>query len=185
MDLSDEELIRLSQKGDLKAFGGLVERYQKRVFTVAYGLVHDADEAQDLTQESFIRAYHSIKSFRGTARFYTWIYRITVNLCMDHFRKQGVERSHMAADPSMDFNPVTPDLVAAQHEMSRVVHQAIRSLPTDQRAVIILRELEGLSYKEISQIIGSSMGTVMSRLFYARKRLRELLKSYFRGEGHE
>jgi RNA polymerase sigma-70 factor (ECF subfamily) len=105
---------------------------------------------------------------------------------MDHFRKQGVERSHMAADPStMDFNPVTPDLVAAQHEMSRVVHQAIRSLPTDQRAVIILRELEGLSYKEISQIIGSSMGTVMSRLFYARKRLRELLKSYFRGEGHE
>lgn len=179
MDLSDEELIRLSQKGDLKAFGILVERYQRRVFTVAYGLVHDADEAQDLTQESFIRAYHAIETFRGSARFYTWIYRITVNLCMDHFRRQGAERSHLAAEQSMDSDPLTPDLVAAQHEMSQAVHQAIQALPPDQRAVIILRELEGLSYKEIARVMGSSIGTVMSRLFYARKRLRELLKPYF------
>jgi RNA polymerase sigma-70 factor (ECF subfamily) len=179
MDLSDEELIRLSQKGDLESFGVLVERYQKRVFAVVYGLVHDADEAQDLTQESFIRAYHAIENFRGASRFYTWIYRITVNLCMDHFRKEGAERSRLSAEQSMEFDPLTPDLVAAQREMSQAVHQAIRALPVDQRTVIVLRELEGLSYKEIAQVVGSSMGTVMSRLFYARKRLRELLKPYF------
>ncbi len=185
MDLSDEELVRLSQKGDLKAFELLVERYQKRVFTVAYGLVHDADEAQDLTQESFIRAYHAIETFRGAARFYTWIYRITVNLCMDYFRRQVVEQAVVTAEQDLDPDSTTPDTLATQHEMSQAVHQAIRALPTDQRTVIILRELEGLSYKEIARVMGSSIGTVMSRLFYARKRLRELLKPYFRGESHE
>jgi len=185
VNLSDEELVKLSQKGDLKAFGILVERYQKKVFMVAYGLVHDVDEAQDLTQESFIRAYHAIETFHGAARFYTWIYRITVNLCMDHFRKQAAERTHVAAEQSMDLDSLTPDSVAAQHEMSQAVHQAIQALPVDQRTVIILRELEGLSYKEIARITDSSIGTVMSRLFYARKRLRELLKPYVRGESHE
>jgi RNA polymerase sigma-70 factor (ECF subfamily) len=179
VDLSDEELVRLSQRGDLKAFGILVERYQKRVFTVAYGLVHDTDEAQDLAQESFIRAFQAIETFRGSARFYTWIYRITVNLCMDHFRKQGVERNPVGADQSMEFDPLTPDSVAVQHETSQAVRQAIRALPSDHRTVIILRELEGLSYKEIARVTGSSIGTVMSRLFYARKRLREILKPYF------
>jgi RNA polymerase sigma-70 factor (ECF subfamily) len=176
VDLSDEELVRLSQKGDLKAFGILVERYQKRVFAVASGLVQDAEEARDLTQESFIRAYQAIETFRGVARFYTWIYRITVNLCMDHFRKQAAERSNLAAEQPLDSDPVTPDSVAAQREMNQAVHQAIQALPADQRTVIILRELEGLSYKEIAGVMDCSMGTVMSRLFYARKRLRELLK---------
>jgi RNA polymerase sigma-70 factor (ECF subfamily) len=185
VEFSDEELVRLSQKGDLKAFGVLVERYQKRVFMVAYGLVHDVDEAQDLTQESFIRAYHAIETFRGAARFYTWIYRITVNLCMDHFRKQRTEQTLVGAEQPMDSDPPTPDSVAHQHEMSQAVHRAIRALPPDQRTVIILRELEGLSYKEIARVTDSSMGTVMSRLFYARKRLRELLKPYVCGESHE
>ena len=185
MDLSDEELVRLSQQGDLKAFGILVERYQKKVFTVAYSLVQDTDEAQDLTQESFVRAYSALESFRGTARFYTWIYRITVNLCMDHFRKQAVEKAAMTHEQDEHQNPTTPDRVASQHEMSQAVRQAIRALPEDHRTVIIMREIEGLSYQEIAKVAGISIGTVMSRLFYARRKLREILKPYFHGEDHE
>ena len=179
MDFSDEELVRLSQQGDLEAFGRLVERYQKKVIAVAYGLIHDAEEAQDLAQESFIRAYNAIDSFRGTARFYTWIYRITINLCMDHFRRQAKEKTYVSAEPDADPDPLTPETVASQQEMGMAVRRAITTLPYDQRIVIILREIEGLSYKEISRVVNTSIGTVMSRLFYARRRLRQLLKPYF------
>jgi RNA polymerase sigma-70 factor (ECF subfamily) len=185
VDLSDEELVRLSQQGDLKAFDILVERYQKKVFTVAYGLIHDADEAKDLTQESFIRAYSALGDFRGAARFYTWIYRIAVNLCKDHFRKQSMERAAIATEQNEHPDPITPDRVASQHEVSQAVRQAIRALPDDHRTVIILREIEGLTYQEIAQVTGISIGTVMSRLFYARRKLREILKPYFHGEDHE
>jgi len=185
VDYSDEELVRLSQQGDLEAFGRLVERYQKKVTAVAYGLIHDAEEAQDLAQESFIRAYNAIKTFRGTARFYTWIYRITVNLCMDHFRKQAIEKVQVSAEPADDPDPPTPDTVATRRETCLAVREAIKSLPYDQRTVIILREIEGLSYKEIARVVGISIGTVMSRLFYARRRLRELLKHHLKGEGRE
>ena len=185
VDLSDEELVRLSQQGDLNAFDILVERYQRKVFTVAYGLVHDADEAKDLTQESFIRAYRALEGFHGTARFYTWIYRITVNLCMDYFRKQAVARAAMTTEQDEHQDPATPYSVASQREMSQAIHQAIRTLPEDHRTVIILREIEELSYQEIAKVTGISIGTVMSRLFYARRKLREILKPYFHGEDHE
>jgi RNA polymerase sigma-70 factor (ECF subfamily) len=185
VDLSDEELVKLSQRGDLKSFTILVERYQKKIFRLAYSLVHDTDEAKDLTQESFIRAYTSVESFRGTARFYTWIYRITVNLCRDHFRKRTLEKA--VGNPENDpyLNPSTPDTVASQHEIDRIVRQAISELPDDQRTVVILREIEELSYQEIANVTGISLGTVMSRLFYARQKLRKLLKPYLHGEDHE
>ena len=185
MDISDEELVRLSQRGDLKSFTILVERYQKKIFRLAYSLIHDTEEAMDLTQESFIRAYTSLENFRGTARFYTWIYRITVNLCMDHFRKQAVEKAAGNPESDLTLNFPAPDTVASQHEMGRIVHQAISALPNDQRTVVILREIEELSYQEIAKVAGISLGTVMSRLFYARRKLREILKPYIHGEDYE
>lgn len=178
MDLSDEALIQQSKQGDLEAFDVLVERYQKKVFAVAYGLTQDGEAARDLTQESFVRAYQAINHFRGQARFYTWIYRITVNLCMDHFRKLPAERSAPLDDPDPVPDRTTPEIVAVQRETDSAVRMAIQALPLDQRAVIIMREIEGLSYKEIAGVMGCSIGTVMSRLFYARKKLRELLKAY-------
>jgi RNA polymerase sigma-70 factor, ECF subfamily len=176
VDPKDEELIKLSREGDQEAFGRLVERYQKKVLAVAYGLIHDPDEAQDLTQETFIRAYHALENYRGTARFYTWLYRITVNLCMDRFRRRALERAHAVTEEGIEKNSPAPDDVAIQRESNLAIRQAILSLPQDQRAVIILREIEGLSYKEIAQTMDVSIGTVMSRLYYARRRLREILK---------
>lgn len=186
MNPTDEELLRHTRQGDTEAFGLIVERYQRRVFAVAYGLVHDVEQARDLVQEGFIRAYQAIDRFRGTSGFYTWIYRIVVNLCIDYIRKRAVERDAFSEDPDpIGQPPSTPEAIASRRELQMVVRRAIQKLPEDQRAVIVLREMEGLSYKEIAQVVDSSVGTVMSRLFYARKRLRDILKPYLQGGGHE
>lgn len=190
VDLSDEELVRLAKQGDPNAFEALMMRYQKKVFSVAYGLIHDTQEAEDLTQECFIRAYSGLGGFQESAGFYTWIYRITVNLCMDHFRKQSAQRAAVTDEPVQDqenceLNQVTPEAIASRREIQQAVQNAIQGLPLDQRTAIVLRELEGLSYKEIAEVVNTSIGTVMSRIFYARKRLRQLLKSYFHGVDHE
>jgi RNA polymerase sigma-70 factor (ECF subfamily) len=179
----EAELIRRCQQGDLTAFEPLVERYRQRVWRLAYQLLRDREEAWDCAQEVFVRAFHSIGSFRGDSAFYTWLFRITVNLATDRQRAKGAqarafgserveeeEWSRTVPDPSGG-----PEDAAASTEQRERIRQALDALPPKARDIIMLSDIEGLSYKEIAQVLRCPIGTVMSRLHNARKRLRTLL----------
>ncbi len=189
-DLRQEEeatLIRLAQEGERAAFEVLVQRYQKRVYAVAYGMVSDSEHALDVTQEAFVKAYLSIGSFVGRSNFYTWLYRITVNSAIDFMRREQRDRTvsyedglkldetSSRADPPLGRLP-SPDSGARRSEIKDAILKAVETLPEEQRAAILLREVQGLSYKEIADVLQCSKGTVMSRLHYARHKLQRLLK---------
>lgn len=189
---TDWDLAQRAGKGDKEAFRELVERYQRRVLAVVVGMLHDREAALEVTQETFIKAYRSIDGFKGDASFYTWIYRIAVNLAIDYQRREWrkpildgvragdeespgedpIERAR-SEDPAAD-----PFLSAKDAELRRRLREAIDELTPDHKAVILLRELEGLSYEEISRVMQCSKGTVMSRLHYARKKLQARLKEF-------
>jgi len=181
----DGVLVDRIMAGDQSAYQSLVERYQGRVYAVAYGMMRNREDAREMAQEAFIKAYNNLPNFRRESSFYTWIYRITVNLCIDSQRK-----AYRARETVFDEGRLPPDIASqtgptpilgpgqsyARKELRGRIKNAIDQLPEDQRRVIVLREVEGLSYKEISEATGAAEGTVMSRLYYARKKLQELLK---------
>jgi len=183
---TEPELIRLAQEGERGAFDVLVERYQKRVYSVAYGMVNDPEHALDVTQEAFVKAYQSIASFVGRSNFYTWLYRITFNSAIDFIRREQRDKSVSYEDGAkLDDAPVSgdsllrrlpsPDSAVRRSEIRDAVMKAVDTLPEEQRAAILLREVHGLSYKEIADVLKCSKGTVMSRLHYARHKLQKLL----------
>ena len=192
VERADADLVRQAAEGDRDAFRELFERYQRRVLSVVMGMLHDREAALDVTQETFIKAYRSIDRFKGEASFYTWIYRIAVNLAIDWQRREW--RRPMAAptrSPSGDgpeedaidrIGDETPGndpfLATRDRQLRERVREAIEELTPDHRAVILLREVEGLSYDEISRAMQCSIGTVMSRLHYARKKLQKRLKEF-------
>ncbi len=192
VERADADLVRQAAEGDRDAFRELFERYQRRVLSVVMGMLHDRDAALDVTQETFIKAYRSIDRFKGEASFYTWIYRIAVNLAIDWQRREW--RRPMAAptrSPSGDgpeedaidrIGDETPGndpfLATRDRQLRERVREAIEELTPDHKAVILLREVEGLSYDEISRAMQCSIGTVMSRLHYARKKLQKRLKEF-------
>src|SRR5215472_17533792 len=176
---NDRELVRRCQTGDSDAFNDLVTRYRDRVFTMIYGMVRNEQEAWDLAQESFLRAWRSIHRFKGQSSFYTWLYRIVTNVTIDTLRRKrmhgGVEFDDQIAlghvDPASRTTPSAAPLPHSkldQKEIRQRIDEAIDELSPGQRAVIVMRELEDLSYGEIAEILDCSIGTVMSRLFYAR-----------------
>ena len=183
---ADAEMLRAVLAGDATAYRGLIEKYQGRLYAVVYGMIRNREDARDLTQEAFVKAYRNLQSFRLEAGFYTWLYRIAMNLTIDFARKRK-RRGQLA---SFDENVAQHDedggiaeihveegpgrLLERKQTLSRIM-DAMEELPEDQRQVVLLRELEGLSYKEIAEAMGIPEGTVMSRLFYARKRLQKLL----------
>jgi RNA polymerase sigma-70 factor (ECF subfamily) len=186
VERSDSELVRASRRGDREAFRELVERYQRKVVSVALGMVHNRDNALEITQETFVKAFENLGSFKGESSFYTWLYRIVVNRAIDFQRR---ERRHptVALDdhsPSGEEYEGTlkeerlgdPYQQAQAREIGDRVTEAINELTPDHKAVILLREVEGLSYDEISRVMQCSKGTVMSRLHYARKKLQKKLK---------
>lgn len=186
MERSDRELVRESRRGDKEAFRELVERYQRKILAVAIGMVHNRDDALELTQETFVKAYENLDRFKGESSFYTWLYRIVVNLGID-FRRR--DRRHgtvsMADRPGggEDIEATLPEQRLADpyqqtrsREIGERMQQAIDELTPDHKAVILLREVEGLSYEDISRVMQCSKGTVMSRLHYARKKLQDKLK---------
>jgi RNA polymerase sigma-70 factor (ECF subfamily) len=182
----DRDLVEQARRGDREAFGTLVRRYQDRAFNLAYQMLRNREEALDVAQEAFARAYASLPTFKGESSFTTWLHRIVVNLGIDSLR-----RTQRSGTVAYDDTRATPeegegdlpavDDPAAALEMKQVrdlLARGIARLPAAQRAVLLLREVDGLSYEEISRLVGCNLGTVMSRLFYARRRLRQVLKAH-------
>jgi RNA polymerase sigma-70 factor (ECF subfamily) len=183
VELSDSELVQKCQSGDINAFQELVSRYHQKVYAVILGLLRNRDDAMEVSQETFFRAYRKIKTFEGGSSFYTWLYRIAVNIAIDAQRRQKrnplefrermdevfEEQHEVAKDPFSDLH---------EKELRDKLLSAINDLTPEHKAVIVLRTLEGLSYKDIGDILGCSEGTVMSRLHYARKKLQDKLKAF-------
>ncbi len=189
VDAEDKELILRCKKGDIEAFRGLFEKYQGRNYAVAYGIIRNREDALEVSQEAFIKAYRSIKSFRGRSSFGTWLFRITTNKAIDFLRRNKKHKNLEIKDlNSIASNEITehklldhrrdPGETLADKELGKEIERALDKLPPKQRAVIILREVEGLSYEEISKTLGCPRGTVMSRLHGARIKLRELLQGH-------
>jgi len=187
VDNDDAALIERSRAGDVAAFEPLVEKYRQRVWRLAYNLLRDREEAWDVAQEAFIRAYQALPSFRGQSAFYTWLYRIVMNVAADRARARGARGRAFGTErvPEEDWERVlpdrgredeSPDAVAARHEQRQKIMRALDTLPEHHRRIVVLSDLEGLSYREIADTLEIPMGTVMSRLHNARKRLREALK---------
>lgn len=184
---SDRELVERVQAGDKQAFDLLVLRYQQKLVKLISRYVRDPQEAMDVAQEAFIKAYRAIPGFRGESSFYTWLYRIGVNTAKNHLVAQGRRPPDSDVDAQdaerFDIDTMlreqdTPEAEAYRDEVERTVVEAIAELPEELRTAVTLRELEGLSYQEIAQVMECPVGTVRSRIFRAReaidKRLRPL-----------
>ncbi len=180
-DGDEAELIDRAKKGDTEAFGVLVERYQRRVANVALAVVHNQDDALELAQETFVRAYQNLTKFESRSSFSTWLYRIAANLAIDFWRREGRHVMLRGEDAENELRRLPSDKgdsfkAASRGELSKRLSAALEELTPEHRTVILLREVEGLSYDEISETLQCPRGTVMSRLHYARSRLRGLLK---------
>ncbi len=186
----DLELVKRVQSGDKTAFDVLVLKYQHRIGAVIGRFVHDYAESQDIAQETFIRAYRALNNFRGDAQFYTWLYRIAVNTAKNHLvsMKRRPPTSDVDADDAEHFDGAyrmhdsdTPEHELLREEIARTVSEVVAELPEELRQAITLREMEGLSYEEISETMDCPIGTVRSRIFRAREaidlRLRPLMDS--------
>lgn len=181
----DLALVQQAQKGDIKAFELLVQRYQQRVGGVISKLIKDYHEIQDITQDVFIKVYKALPKFRGDSAFYTWIYRIAINTAKNHLVAKGRRIQNSDIEPveaenySGGFerqNFDTPDAEYERQEIEKVVHDAIAELPDDLKQAILLREVEGLSYEEIAETMNCPIGTVRSRIFRARDAVDSALK---------
>ncbi|MFQ5699940.1 MAG: RNA polymerase sigma factor [Myxococcota bacterium] len=183
-DASEVDLVERAKQGSHVAFEMLVRRYSERAFRVAYRVVHDEDVARDVLQDALIKAYRGLRRFENRSAFYTWLYRIVVNLALDRRRRArpSVEWSDEVAhevDPRvLEPEAHDPRVASTRHEIRHLVAAGVRELPDGQREVLLLREVEGLSYQEIAATMRISKGTVMSRLHYARRKMETFLRAH-------
>ncbi|MGH7948280.1 MAG: sigma-70 family RNA polymerase sigma factor [Candidatus Binataceae bacterium] len=185
-DGDESALIERARKGDTDAFAALVERYQRRVVGVAFAVVHNQDDAIELAQETFVRAFQNLGKFESRSSFSTWLYRIAANLSIDFRRREGRHVVLRGEDAESEISRIPSSegdsyRAAARNELGKRIESALHELTPEHRAVILLREVEGLSYDEISDVLQVPRGTVMSRLHYARGRLRAMLKDLAEG----
>jgi RNA polymerase sigma-70 factor (ECF subfamily) len=189
-EIPDHDLVRRSQAGDSRAFDQLVTRYRGRIYAMTYHMIQNETEAWDLAQEAFIKAWRALPRFKMDSAFYTWLYRIAHNVTYDWLRKKRIqgdgefddERTEHRVAAGAETAPhgeAAPDEALRHAELGRRIRAALGQLSEDHRQVIVMREIEGLSYEEIAAAVPCSLGTVMSRLFYARKKLQELLKDTY------
>jgi RNA polymerase sigma-70 factor (ECF subfamily) len=191
VDVSELDLVKQCQAGKTEAFDQLVTRYRTRVFAMIYNMVHNEQDAWDLAQDSFVKAWKSIRRFRGRSSFYTWIYRIVMNVTIDWLRKKQVKGAGAEFNDAIrlkEIEPASRTLPKAdplphermeQSEIRARIDNAIAQISPEHRAVILMKEIEEMQYHEIAEALGCSIGTVMSRLFYARKKLQNLLKDVY------
>jgi RNA polymerase sigma-70 factor (ECF subfamily) len=180
--IDDHGLIEAARAGRTEAFGLLVRRYQDRLYPTVFRLTGCPEEAQDVLQEAFLRAYTKLGRFRGGSSFYTWLYRIAVNLALSARRRRpraplGDGCRDGAAGPAADPAEYDPSLPLERTERDRLIQEALNALAPDHRAVVVLKEYDGLRYEEIGVVLGVPVGTVRSRLHRARCELRERLRS--------
>ena len=190
-DVSELDLVKRCQAGDTEAFDELVTRYRTRVFGMIYNMVHNEQDAWDLAQDSFLKAWKSIGRFRGQSSFYTWIYRIVMNVTIDWLRKKKIKGGDAEFDDAIQLREIdpasktVPKTEALPHqlmerdEIRARIDNAIGQLSPEHRAVILMKEIDDMQYHEIAETLGCSIGTVMSRLFYARKKLQNLLRDVY------
>ena len=178
-------LVRQVREGDGDAFAALMAAYQNQVYHLALRTVGDVEDAADMTQEAFLRAWRSIDSFRGDSKFSVWLYRLTTNVCIDFLRSRGRKSAMSLTVEGEDEQPqeldisderYDPETLFERAELRRSVQRGLESLPEDYRRILVLRELNGLSYAEIGEALQLEEGTVKSRLFRARKKLCEFLR---------
>jgi RNA polymerase sigma-70 factor (ECF subfamily) len=185
----DQRLIADCLEGDTAAFGGLVRRYQERLYNSVYRLVDNPEDAQDVVQEAFLNAYQSLDSFKGDSLFFTWLYRIAVNTAISLKRKQrATVRMDLGRDGEHGIEPLDPSEESRpghaleQAEQGRRIHEALNRLSPEHRAVLIMKDMEGQKYEAMAEILQVPIGTIRSRLHRARLELRELLE---KSEGAE
>jgi RNA polymerase sigma-70 factor (ECF subfamily) len=188
--VEETELVRKARHGDLESYDELVRRYQERIYATIYHMTSNHEDANDLAQEAFIKAFHALKSFKGGSSFYTWVYRIAVNKTIN-FLKQRKNKAQMSLD-DLDFNAEhDPDLVALISdktprrevnlaELQEKLNGAMQKLSEPHRLVVTLHDVQGLSHEEIAKIMDCNIGTVRSRLFYARQQLQAYLSDYLK-----
>ena len=186
----ESELVRRARKGDLEAYDDLVKRYQERIYATIYHMTSNHEDANDLAQESFIKAFQALKSFKGGSTFYTWIYRIAVNKTIN-FLKQRKNRTHMSLN-DIDFNAEhdtdlialisdnTPRRAAGLTELQKKLNEALLKLSEPHRLVVVLHDVQGQSHEEIAEVMNCNIGTVRSRLFYARQQMQAELADYLK-----
>lgn len=179
-------LVRQAQDGDLDAYDQLVRRHQDRIYGLCYHMTSNHEDAHDLAQDSFVKAWQALKSFKGDSSFYTWVYRIAVNTCLNHLKSRRNRTPHLSLN-DLDINPENdPDLVAlVSHrtprrdiglsELQRRLNEAILKLSEEHRAVVTMHDIQGMPHDEIAEVLGVNPGTVRSRLFYARQQLQAWL----------
>jgi len=185
VDTDDAALIERCRAGDIAAFEPLVEKYRQRVWRLAYNVLRDREEAWDVAQEAFVRAWQALPNFRGQSAFYTWLFRIVMNVAADRARARAARGRAFGTErvPEEDWDRVmvdqpadaTPDAAAAGAQQRARIERALATLSADHRRIVVLSDIEGLTYKEIADVLEIPMGTVMSRLHNARKRLKGAL----------
>ncbi len=188
--VEEAELVRRARHGDLGAYDDLVRRYQERIYATIYHMTSNHEDANDLAQEAFIKAFQALRSFKGGSSFYTWVYRIAVNKTIN-FLKQRKNKAQLSLD-DLDFNAEhDPDLVALisektprreanLSELQEKLNAAMQRLSEPHRLVVTLHDVQGLSHEEIADIMDCNIGTVRSRLFYARQQLQAYLSDYLK-----
>jgi RNA polymerase sigma-70 factor (ECF subfamily) len=180
----DVELVRLARKGDMGAFEELVSRHRDKIFARALSMMRNEEEAIDLSQEAWVKAWQRLEQFQGESSFTTWITRIVINLCLDQLRKQKRQRAESieemdeesgGVERQMPVITINPTERLERGELRQRIDRALDQLSHEHRTVLVLHEFEEMEYKEIAKTMGCSIGTVMSRLFYARRKLAALL----------
>lgn len=197
-DTSELALVQAAKKGDLEAFSELVKRYDRNVFRIAQHITHNEEDAQDVVQDAFLKAYQNLEQFQGNSKFYTWLVRIAVNEALMKLRRRrtdktvSIDEDVETEEGSMprevaDWSP-NPEQLYGQSELSDILKKTIQGLPPGFRTVFVLRDVEGLSTEETAEMLGLSIPAVKSRLLRARLQLRERLAKYFKskrgGDGH-
>ena len=189
--LNDEKLVRSAQRGDMDAFEELVARHRDKIYARAFSMMRSEDDAMDVSQEAWVKGWQRLKQFQGESSFVTWMTRIVINLCLDQLRKQKRQKAEsieQLADDSggverqMPVVTTNPTEGLERRELRARIDRALNQLSYEHRTVLILHEFEELEYKEIAKRMQCSIGTVMSRLFYARRRMANLLASFKRDE---